>query len=200
MIISSIPLPATIKKPITTSYSGKLILSATSSYQHYIDATIGRDIGDTINFFTIHSEPESDKRIDLGFTTTQVTVDTADELGMLVLINKERTSRGLTPLTMNDKARAVAENYSRTMFAEGFFSHIDNAGHNPFDRMKAGGLTYAAAGENLALAPTLELAHQGLMNSPGHRANILSPDYRTVGIGIIDGGMYGLMITQDFTD
>ena len=57
-----------------------------------------------------------------------------------------------------------------------------------------------AAGENLALAPTLQLAHDGLMKSPGHRANILSTNYRTVGIGIVDGGPYGLMVTQDFTD
>jgi uncharacterized protein YkwD len=86
------------------------------------------------------------------------------------------------------------------MFARGYFSHISPEGKSPFDRMKAGGVSFGSAGENLALAPTLELAHQGLMNSPGHRANILSPKYKTVGIGIINGGPYGLMVTQDFSD
>jgi uncharacterized protein YkwD len=55
-------------------------------------------------------------------------------------------------------------------------------------------------GENLAYAPNLELAHTGLMNSEGHRANILSPDFNKVGIGIEDGGVYGLMVTQVFSN
>ena len=54
------------------------------------------------------------------------------------------------------------------------------------------------AGENLAGAPTVERAHSGLMNSPGHRANILNPNFTHVGIGIVDGGPYGKMYTQTF--
>lgn len=49
-----------------------------------------------------------------------------------------------------------------------------------------------------ALAPTLSQAHTGLMNSPGHRANILNNGFGRVGIGILDAGIYGLMITQNF--
>ncbi len=73
-------------------------------------------------------------------------------------------------------------------------------GSNAVDRMAAAGVTYRTAGENLALAPTLSLAHTGLMNSPGHRANILHPDFGRVGIGIVDGGLRGLMVTQNFRD
>ena len=58
----------------------------------------------------------------------------------------------------------------------------------------------SAAGENLALAPTTEFAHEGLMNSPGHRANILNGQFRRVGIGVLDGGIYGKMFVQEFTD
>ena len=46
--------------------------------------------------------------------------------------------------------------------------------------------------------PTLPIAHNGLMNSPGHRANILRPEFGRVGIGIMDGGLRGLMVTQKF--
>jgi uncharacterized protein YkwD len=46
----------------------------------------------------------------------------------------------------------------------------------------------------------LELAHINLMNSPGHRANILQPSFGRLGIGILDGGFYGLMISQEFRD
>ena len=52
--------------------------------------------------------------------------------------------------------------------------------------------------QNLALAPTLPQAHQGLMNSPGHRANILRPAFGRVGIGIVDGGRRGQMVTPNF--
>jgi uncharacterized protein YkwD len=61
-------------------------------------------------------------------------------------------------------------------------------------------INYSAAGENLALAPTTEFAHDGLMNSPGHRANILNGQFRRVGIGVMDGGIYGKMFVQEFTN
>jgi uncharacterized protein YkwD len=64
--------------------------------------------------------------------------------------------------------------------------------------MRAAHLKFNTAGENLALAQTLELAHKNLMNSPGHRANIMNPAFKRVGIGIQDGGFYGLMISQEF--
>jgi uncharacterized protein YkwD len=64
--------------------------------------------------------------------------------------------------------------------------------------MKAHNINYIAAGENLALAQTVEIAHMGLMNSPGHRANILNPKFGRIGIGIMDGGIYGIMVTQNF--
>jgi uncharacterized protein YkwD len=86
------------------------------------------------------------------------------------------------------------------MFARGYFAHETPEGESPFDRFNKAGITYRTAGENLALAPTLSLAHTGLMNSPGHRANILNPEFGRVGIGIIDGGLHGLMVTQDFRD
>ena len=71
-------------------------------------------------------------------------------------------------------------------------------GRDPFERMREANVRFLAAGENLALAPTLQIAHTGLMNSPGHRANILQRDFGRVGIGIMDGGVHGLMVTQDF--
>jgi uncharacterized protein YkwD len=86
------------------------------------------------------------------------------------------------------------------MFKRGYFAHVTPEGVDPFQRMDAAGIHYVTAGENLALAPTLDIAHDGLMNSPGHRANILNPAYRKVGIGVLDGGVYGEMFVQEFTD
>jgi uncharacterized protein YkwD len=117
---------------------------------------------------------------------------------MLGLLNEERRAHGLRPLQADPEAAEVARAHSVDMFAHGYFSHITPRGEGPFDRMRDGGLRFRAAGENLALARTLPMAHQGLMESPGHRANILRPQFGRVGIGIVDGGRYGLMVTQKF--
>ena len=117
---------------------------------------------------------------------------------MLALVNQERGQRGLKPLQADEALRAVARAHSRDMFARGYFSHISPEGRSPFDRIRAADIRFLAAGENLALAQTLPTAHQGLMNSPGHRANILRPTFGRIGIGVLDGGMFGLMVTQAF--
>ncbi|MEK7065349.1 MAG: CAP domain-containing protein, partial [Patescibacteria group bacterium] len=78
--------------------------------------------------------------------------------------------------------------------------HVNPEGKDAGDRLGDGGVTYFVAGENLAYAPDVATAHEGLMNSEGHRKNILEPQFRKVGIGVIDGGVYGEMFTQNFTD
>jgi uncharacterized protein YkwD/uncharacterized membrane protein required for colicin V production len=198
IVITGLPLGKSTRNAITGSISGNVFLSSTGSL-NWLASGLGRDLGESLNFFTVTADPESTERIDLGYKTTGP-VDPKEEDALLALLNKERTSRGLQPLSMNEDARKVARDHSKDMFENGYFSHISLDGKSPFDRMRAGGVEFGTAGENLALAPTVPLAHQGLMNSPGHRANILNPKYRTVGIGIIDGGPYGLMSTQDFTD
>jgi uncharacterized protein YkwD len=119
---------------------------------------------------------------------------------MLVLVNQERAKAGLKPLVMDPELTQVARQHSADMFARGYFSHYTPEGLSPFDRMHKAGVNFRTAGENLALAPTLTIAHNGLMNSPGHRANILRPQFGRVGIGIMDGGARGLMISQEFRD
>jgi uncharacterized protein YkwD len=199
IMYAGLPLSSGTKTAVTTAAIPEVILQSSGQLQTWLAAGLGHDLDDSLNFFTITAEPESEETIELGFKTTG-TADPTDEAAMVVWLNHERTSRGLKPLSLNTKARAVAEAHSQDMFAKGYFSHITPTGKNPFDRMSAAGIRFGAAGENLALAPTLVLAENGLMNSPPHRANILDPDYRTVGIGIMDGGPYGLMVTQDFTD
>jgi uncharacterized protein YkwD len=150
----------------------------------------------TMNKLTV--EPESDKTVTLPFKVSHARVRDDLEAKMLDLLNQERTSRGLQPLKADTAMRVVARKHSQDMFARGYFSHIDPDGKDPFDRMRNEGVRFVSAGENLALAQTLNIAHTGLMNSPGHRANILQPSFGRVGIGILDGGVYGLMITQNF--
>ena len=120
------------------------------------------------------------------------------EAKMLVLVNEERQKVGLKALKADPEMLVVAREHSKDMFARGYFSHETPEGLSPFDRMKKAKVRYFAAGENLALGQTLNICHRGLMNSPGHRKNILNPAYGRVGIAVLDGGLYGLMITQNF--
>jgi uncharacterized protein YkwD len=84
------------------------------------------------------------------------------------------------------------------MLRRGYFAHVTPEDKDPFDRIREANVRFLTAGENLALAPSLQMAHTGLMKSPGHRANILRPVFGRVGIGIMDGGFRGLMVTQNF--
>ena len=117
---------------------------------------------------------------------------------MLQLVNTERMAAGLKPLAPDPELTEVARRHSTDMFGRGYFAHDSPEGRDPFDRMRESGVQFVTAGENLALAPTVQVAHTGLMNSPGHRANILHRDFGRVGIGIMDGGIRGLMVSQEF--
>ena len=121
----------------------------------------------------------------------------AAEREMLDAINEERRARGLEPLAWCGSCAEVARAHSKDMYRGGYFSHVDLDGDDPFDRMKAARIRYGAAGENLALAPSVPEAHEGLMESPDHRENILRAEFQEVGIGIYEGP-FGLMCTQVF--
>lgn len=144
---------------------------------------------------------ESDEHfIALSFSTAEYTIRPDLEQEMLRLINAERAMAGVRPLAMDSALTSLSRAYSAEMFTRGYFSHNTPEGVDPFQRMKKANIKYLYAGENLALAPTLMRAHTGLMNSPGHRANILQKAYRKIGIGILENKKYGLMITQEFKD
>ena len=123
---------------------------------------------------------------------------TAMEQQMVNLVNQERVKQGLKPFEVDMRLVKAARMKSQDMITKKYVGHISPTYGSPFDMMKSMGITYQAAGENIAGAGTVDRAHTNLMNSPGHRANILYKNYTKVGIGIIQGGPYGLMITQMF--
>jgi len=197
-IIVTFPSSPFIKQAVNNSVIGSNLVADTSQFESALNGVFGGALDETLNFLTV--EPESDETIQLHFKVTNGTVDTKAEQQMFQMLNQQRVVAGLHPLTFDDSLRTIARAHSYDMFARGYFSHYTLEGLSPFDRMAKAGITYQYAGENLALAPSTQLAMQGLMNSPGHRANILSPNFHKVGIGVIDGGIYGEMYTQDFTN
>jgi uncharacterized protein YkwD len=145
-------------------------------------------------------QPGTRERLELPFSVKDAPDRPGLEAQMLVLVNLARVEHGLNPVSADPEATEVARAHSRDMLAQGYFSHASPQGQDPFDRMRLGGLSYRAAGENLALAPNVAQSHQGLMKSPAHRANILRPAFGRLGIGIADGGRHGSMVTQKFRD
>lgn len=123
---------------------------------------------------------------------------TAEEQKMVDLVNKERVAKGLKSLKIDNQLTKLARLKSKDMIAKDYFAHTSPTYGSPFDMMKKYGVKYTYAGENLAGNQTVDKAHVALMNSDGHRKNILSPNYTHIGIGIVKGGKYGTMYTQMF--
>ncbi|MBX4200431.1 CvpA family protein [Candidatus Parcubacteria bacterium] len=197
-ILVVLPFFQSVKKPIENSHLGNALVNQASDLEVYLDRIFGQATQETLGFLTV--EPEEGTSLKLPFTATRLSVDEESETRMLELINEERAKVGARPLVMDKSIVAVARAHSSDMWQRSYFAHTDPDGNSPFDRMRKAGITFGAAGENLALARTVERAHEGLMNSPGHKKNILDPAFRRVGIGVVDGGIYGKMFTQDFSD
>lgn len=136
-------------------------------------------------------------------TTTQPTTTTtqsglsAQEQQMVNLVNNERAKAGLKPLAVDTKLSQMARVKSQDMADNNYFSHTSPTYGSPFDMMKKFGISYRTAGENIALNSSVEKAHTALMNSEGHRANILNPNFTHIGIGIVSKGG-SLYFTQEF--
>ncbi len=144
--------------------------------------------------------PDSAETLEFPAVTGQVTLEQGLEREMVDLVNQERASRGLNALRVDSTLTDMARAHSLDMIQRRYFSHYTPEGGSVADRADAAGLAYRIVGENLALAPDLAQAHDGLMQSPGHRENILRPDYSRIGIGIYREEGLGLVITQNFAD
>lgn len=197
-VIVSLPSSPLIKKLVNNSQVGSVLVSNTSLFEKQLNNIFGGALNETLNFMTV--KPESNELVNLRFTVQNGTIDEEAEQEMFRLVNTERTKAGLELVAFDNKLCDVARNHSIDMFKRGYFSHYTPDGVSPFDRMNNEDIEYIYAGENLALAPSTQLAMQGLMNSPGHRANILNPNFKKIGIGVIDGGIYGKMYSQEFTN
>ena len=195
-LLLAIPIPDAAKAVVAQGGSGKLLLDASSPLRGEFSSIFGEAALAIIDELSIHSDGQT--RMRLPFSTASASIDSEAEMRMLAMVNDERRRAGLPPLEIDATLRQIAREHSSEMVSAGYFAHRGEDGRSPSDRARAAGVQGATIGENIALAPNVEVAHRGLMESPSHRANILHPDYRRVGIGIVDAGLHGKMVTQDF--
>ena len=113
-------------------------------------------------------------------------------------MNVERAKYGLAALTEDASLTRTARMKSQDMHDNRYFDHNSPTYGSPFDLMKAQGIRYRTAGENIAMGyATPEAVVSAWMNSSGHRANILNASYTKIGVGYVANGNYW---TQHFTD
>lgn len=194
----ALPLSPFLKNSVFDSKLGEPLVSGIQGFDEQINNVFGGAVNDALTFLTV--EPKSDDTLKLNFSTDRFSIDQEAEKVMLEMVNKEREKAGVSPVEADSLLTDVARAHCEDMFKRGYFSHYTPEGKSPFDRMSEVNVEFEYAGENLALAPNTSLAMKGLMNSPGHKANILSENFGTLGVGVIDGGIYGEMFCQEFTD
>jgi uncharacterized protein YkwD len=195
-LLLAAPLPDAARESARASVFANQLTAYTEQLEDTLAPVFNEAIQKTLNRLTI--KPESGESVELGYKIAGTQPRPDLEAQMLEMVNEERRAAGLKPVAPDPELTEVARAHSADMFARGYFAHVSPEGLSPFDRMTRAGVTFRTAGENLALAPTIKIAHTGLMNSPGHRANILRPEFGRLGIGITDGGYRGIMVSQEF--
>jgi uncharacterized protein YkwD len=127
---------------------------------------------------------------------------TAAQERLLELINADRERAGLHKLALDDKLNAVALAHSEDMHVSGFVGHTSPTTGGPPDRVQRAGIRTPLVLENAGRGYSASEVHRGLMDSPGHRANVLSPDATHVGIGVLverEDDRNAYLVTQLFT-
>jgi uncharacterized protein YkwD len=194
----ALPIKPEVKSDIVESKIGNIILTKTFKVEKAVNEIFGGVINDSLTYLTV--KPESKESVSLKVSSTKLEIDREAEAEIFKLLNEERIRIGIPELKWEQRIVDLARNYATYLWENRFFGHVSLDGKDVGDRLKAAKIGFEAAGENLALAPTVMTAHTGLMNSDGHRANILNTEFHKIGIGVIDNGIYGKIFVEVFTN
>jgi len=192
------PIRPSVKADIVKSRLGGVILAKTVVIEKTVNEVFGGVIQDSLTYLTV--KPGSDEKVKLDSPITNLKKDEISAKEMFILVNRERNKSGIPELKWNEKIAEVSYDYANYMWENYYFGHTDLQGRDVGDRLRTAKISYSLAGENLALAPTVISDHNGLMNSEGHRENILNTEFEEIGIGVIDNGVYGKIFIQVFID
>jgi uncharacterized membrane protein required for colicin V production len=190
------PLSSDFKATIESSRIARGLIDQISALQPTL-ARLSGQLGESVPLFVTRLGEDQSETLDLPNDLT-LSADPVAERQMLDLVNEERAAAGLAALVWDERLVPVARQHSEEMFRLKYFAHQSPVSGTPFDRIKNAGIAYTRAGENLAYAQSVSVAHRGLMQSPGHRENILRPEFTHIAIGVVSAGAYGRMFTQVF--
>jgi uncharacterized protein YkwD len=152
--------------------------------EDYVTIFYDKHENNTVTAIQIISKTMEDNKKDF-YTEASPTLKEGFEYQMFDFTNATRVNHQLPILTWDDHVRETAREHSTDMAENDYFDHKNLQGQSPFDRMKEDAVTFHTAGENLAYGQLSSIfAHEGLMNSLGHRENILRKDYEYLGVGV----------------
>ncbi|MBM7584027.1 uncharacterized protein YkwD [Bacillus pakistanensis] len=150
----------------------------------YVTIFYDKHENDTVTAIQIISEELENNKSNIYAESNQKLKE-GFEYQLFDLTNSSRVNHDLPILTFNEHVKETARKHSLDMADHNYFSHTNLQGESPFDRMQEDEITFVTAGENLAYGQYSSIyAHEGLMNSMGHRKNILKPDYEYLGVGV----------------
>ncbi len=178
LLSTALPYKAEMKQAVTSSYFvGKAVVFLHDS-EVYWHTIIQKPIVNTFNFLTVN--PNLSEKVSLHFTQKDVETEPvlAQELG--ISINALRMQNNLPVLVYDPVLAELAVQQGKNVFGAGVMIPL--------------------ASENVALAPTIQLAQHGFMDSPVHRDILLFSGYKKMGVGVVDGGIYGKIIVEAFAD
>ncbi|MEH7098175.1 CAP-associated domain-containing protein [Neobacillus vireti] len=178
--------------PLTTIQKG-LVLYKLSDQEDYDVFLRGNDYitifydkhqGDTVTAVQLISKNLENKKLDI-YPKASSQLKEGFEYQLFDLTNAARVQHQLPVLTWDQHVQATARKHSTDMAVNHYFNHTNLKGQSPFDRMAADHIVFQLAGENLAYGQFSSIfAHEGLMNSLGHRENILRQGYKYLGVGV----------------
>ena len=178
--------------PLSSLQKGRVqyILDSRDEYDLFETAdsytTVFYDVHEenTVTAVQVISKELEDNRSEI-YAEPSAEIKQGYEFLLYELTNSARIQRQLPLLKWDEATMGTARKHSQDMADERYFSHTNQQGQSPFDRMKQDGISFFVAGENLAYGQySAVFAHEGLMNSMGHRENIVKPDFGFLGVGV----------------
>ena len=170
-------------------YSAKLTTAGRYKLEVMGDGPTGPIVVANVPLFVGILEPSLSEQVGRSASPAEA------EARMLELLNQTRIAAKLQAVQSDSEIRKVALGHSKDMADHAFFSHVSPSAGTTRDRVVRSGMLVSDCGENLSQAPTPETAHQGLMDSPGHRAVMLGATFTHVGIAAVESGS-GLVVTM----
>ncbi|MDQ3401755.1 MAG: CvpA family protein [Chloroflexota bacterium] len=189
------PVGNDVRATIDASRLARVLIAQVAVVQPLVDELVGTGPGAPLLVTRLAADDR--QTLDLP-ADLALDLDPESERQLVALTNVERVAGGLAPLELDPRLIPVARGHAAEMLRLRYFAHVSPVTGSPFDRLGAAKITYTRAGENLAYARSVITAHRGLMDSPGHRANIMRPEFTRIGVGVIASGPNGRMFAQLF--
>ncbi len=193
--INLLPVLPLVRDAATNSVIASGLVSAVEAAEPPIAGLLGT--GERPLFLSvIHGAEEQQLYFPDGAAST---IDLDGEQELFELLNRERIAAGRGPLVPDVRLTVVARAHAQEMFDLRYLSHYSPRTGKPSDRLVARDIPFDFMGENVAYAPSASLAEQGFLRSSSHKANLLDPRFRSVGIGAVSVGVNGTLYVEVFS-